>query len=370
MKNLKKIKLGEIAIFKNGVNFSENEKKNIYKCVGVTDFNKKILNNFDDVSKISTDTNLSEEYFLQDNDIILVRSNGNKNLIGRSMLVFPKKNLVTYSGFCIKCRVTKNFADVKYIFYYLQHSLKKGLFALNQQTNINNINQERLSNLEIDLPSLEVQKKIGNFLFSLEQKISLNKKINATLEDMAKTFYLHKFFRKTPNSTLGEIIFENPKSTIPVGDAKNFGGDFPFFTSGENILRWNNFLVDGRNIFLNTGGNAGIKFYVGKSAYSTDTWCISAKNFTDYLYLFLKITEPELNKKFFQGTGLKHLQKDLLKNFAIYIPTENEVAEFNNFICPLFDMISKNFRENKLLERLRDFLLPLLMNGQVGFKEK
>lgn len=122
--------------------------------------------------------------------------------------------------------------------------------------------------------------------------------------------------------------------------------------------------------FLNTGGNAGVNFYVGKSHYSTDTWCISTKNLSDYLYLLLKIIEPELNKKFFQGTGLKHLQKDLLKKFAIYIPTNQEREHFNKFVCPLFDTISKNQRENYLLENLRDFLLPLLMNGQVTFTEE
>ena len=119
---------------------------------------------------------------------------------------------------------------------------------------------------------------------------------------------------------------------------------------------------------MNKGGNAGIKFYVGASAYSTDTWSISAKNFSDYLYLTLKVIEPELNKKFFQGTGLKHLQKDLLKKFAIYIPTQAELKNFNSTVQPCFDTISKNFRENNLLENLRDFLLPMLMNGQVTFK--
>lgn len=368
---MKKIKLGDVAILKNGVNFSKNERKYNYKCVGVTDFNKKILNNFDEVSEISTDNNLPEEYFLKNNDIILVRSNGNKNLIGRSILVFPENNLATFSGFCIRCRVMKNFADVRYIFYFLQNSLSKGIFALNHQTNINNINQERLKNLEIDLPPLEIQKQIGNFLYSLDEKISLNKKINATLEEMAKTIYLHKFFRKTANGKISNILIENPKSAISVGDAKNSSGDFPFFTSGENILRWNEKIVDGRNIFLNTGGNAGVKFYVGTSAYSTDTWSIYAKNnLSDYFYLLLKIFETELNKKFFQGTGLKHLQKDLLKDFEIYIPTDEELKNFNSAIQPGFDMISKNFRENNLLEKLRDFLLPMLMNGQVGFKEK
>ena len=50
------------------------------------------------------------------------------------------------------------------------------------------------------------------------------------------------------------------------------------FLSGETILEWKEALVEGRNCFLNTGGNADVKFYVGGAAYSTDTWCISARD--------------------------------------------------------------------------------------------
>lgn len=124
-------------------------------------------------------------------------------------------------------------------------------------------------------------------------------------------------------------------------------------------------MVDGRNCFLNTGGNAGVKFYIGEAAYSTDTWCITANSgLEDYLYLLLLSIKPELNQKFFQGTGLKHLQKPLLKDRMIYIPSEEEIKGFNTKVQPLMDMISANTRENKRLTNLRDWLLPILMNGQ------
>lgn len=87
-------------------------------------------------------------------------------------------------------------------------------------------------------------------LIFADKKILLNKKINSTLEEMARTIYMHKFFRKSSNGKLGDLIIENPNSTISVNAAKVTGNDFPFFTSGKNILRWNVAQVDGRNIFL------------------------------------------------------------------------------------------------------------------------
>ncbi len=176
---------------------------------------------------------------------------------------------------------------------------------------------------------------------------------------------MHLFFRKNANGLLSDILVEHSKSSIQVGEAKGTSGKYPFFTSGDAILSWNEPLVDGKNCFLNTGGNADVKYYVGKAAYSTDTWCISGKeHFEEYLYLLLYAIKPELDKKFFQGTGLKHLQKPLLKDRPIYIPTEPEIIAFNNAVSPWLTMISANIRENEQLVAVRDWLLPMLMNGQ------
>ena len=187
---------------------------------------------------------------------------------------------------------------------------------------------------------------------------------------MAYATYMHAFFGRSANGKLGDIIVENEKSSIQVGEAKESAGNYPFFTSGDAILRWKSAIVSGRNCFLNTGGNAGVKFYVGDAAYSTDTWCITGKDtFSDYLYLLLVSIKPELDLKFFQGTGLKHLQKPLLKEKSIYIPTSEELESFNNTVQPWLTMISDNIRQNRELISLRDWLLPMLMNGQATISD-
>ena len=90
---------------------------------------------------------------------------------------------------------------------------------------------------------------------------------------------------------------------------------------------------------------------------------------SDYLYLLLVSIKPELNQKFFQGTGLKYLQKPLLKDRPIYIPDSNELQAFNEQANPIFNVISENTRENQELITLRDWLLPMLMNGQVTIED-
>ncbi len=150
-----------------------------------------------------------------------------------------------------------------------------------------------------------------------------------------------------------------------VKNAQKTQDKYPFFTSGDNILSYPKAIIDGRNCFLNTGGNAGIKFYVGKASYSTHTWCICANEFSDYLYLLLSSIKNHINQSFFQGTSLKHLQKNLLKKYPIYMPSAHEIKKFNQIIMPLLTLISINTRTSKKLEQIRDFLLPLLLKQQV-----
>ena len=122
---------------------------------------------------------------------------------------------------------------------------------------------------------------------------------------------------------LGDVLVENPKSGIQVQEAKEIqNGKYPFFTSGEQILSHTNFIIDGKNIYLSTGGRAIIKYYDGKASYSTDTYCITSKGDTMpyYLYQTLKTKIEEINDQMFQGIALKHLQKNSLKNLKIPLP--------------------------------------------------
>ena len=257
-----------------------------------------------------------------------------------------------------------------YLYYWLK-TKKDYLFSIASVTRTPILSKGVFEDIDVPLPDVETQRNVANVLQKLDEKIELNERINDNLQQMAYDTFMHSFFRKESNGKLGDIIVENAKSPIQVGDAKAANnGDIPFFTSGDAILKWPEVLATGRNCYLNTGGNADVKFYVGDAAYSTDTWCITASGeMSDYLYLLLLSIKPELNQKYFQGTGLKHLQKPMLKDRPIYIPATKELETFNKTVQPWFDMIASNIKESQSLVALRDWLLPMLMNGQAVIED-
>lgn len=159
------------------------------------------------------------------------------------------------------------------------------------------------------------------------EKVEFNKAIslnpsNSTQSEMSNPFVNSKF----ELVRLGDIVVDNLKSKIQVREAKeNIIGKYPFFTSGINIYRYDEYLIEGKNILLSTGGNAIVQFYNGKSSYSTDTYTLKSKNEnyidTYFLYILLKQLENFINCFLFKGSGLKHLQKTELKSLKIPLPS-------------------------------------------------
>ena len=370
MKELRKIRLGELVDFQTGpfgTQFSASE----YVNEGIPVINVKnigvgmvIRENLDYISEQTRDR--LSQHILKTGDIVF----GRKGSVDRHAYIFQNENGWVQGSDCIRAR-KKTPVNMLFLSQYLEgNGVKKQIINAAVGSTMPSLNTDILKDITVLLPNIEEQNRISVALKKIDDKICLNSKINDNLSAMAYDIYMHNFFSKKPNAKLKDILTEAEKSAIQVGESKTSNGEYPFFTSGATILKWNEPFVDGRNCFLNTGGNADVKFYVGKAAYSTDTWSISAKSeMSDYLYLMLFSIKPELDQKFFQGTGLKHLQKPLLKDRPIYVPEKRELEAFNRQVMPMFDIISENTRENQQLTSLRNWLLPMLMNGQATISD-
>ena len=169
-----KCHLGYVGTMKNGLNFSSTLDGKKIKFLGVGDFKDYfILNDINMFSDIITIDKIPEEYMLKDGDIIFVRSNGSKELVGRAVMVKNIDYPLSYSGFCIRFRNARpDIVDNSYLLYYFRSlDFRKELEKHSQGSNINNVNQELLSQIDFTFPNIELQRKVVSVLDAKCKKI-------------------------------------------------------------------------------------------------------------------------------------------------------------------------------------------------------
>ena len=188
-------KLGDYIEFKNGLNYDKTHKGNGCKIVGVANFKNNLHINFENLDEVKSDI-VSDDMLLKNDDLLFVRSNGNKSLVGRCLFVSDLQEKMSFSGFTIRARIkNKQKLLPKYFLYYATApNFKNSLYKkIGGGTNIRNLTQAVLEDINIELPELDNQKKIANCLDQITQKIQLNNKINDELEKLAKTLYDYWF---------------------------------------------------------------------------------------------------------------------------------------------------------------------------------
>lgn len=169
----------EYGSFKNGMNFTKGESGSVLKCLGVGNFKSlATITCMDNIGEIELNTLPSDDYLLKDGDIVFVRSNGNKALVGRCLTIYPNKEKVTFSGFCIRYRIEKSAITAEYLnFLFRTPSMKRQMLSGGQGANIQNISQGTLSALRIPVPPLEKQQtfsKVVSFHSELMKKLNIN----------------------------------------------------------------------------------------------------------------------------------------------------------------------------------------------------
>ena len=189
------IKLRQLGSLKNGLNFSHSDDVANIKFLGVGCFkDNMILSEVDDFADEHIDFEISEEYLLSNGDIVFVRSNGSKELVGRSIMVENIDYPVTFSGFCIRFRnMHTELVDNRFLLYYFRttHFKQSLLKYSNDSTNINNLNQEMLNAIRINAPVIAEQKllvkKMEDQIFVFDSLITEKESLINDLEAYKKS---------------------------------------------------------------------------------------------------------------------------------------------------------------------------------------
>lgn len=336
----------------------------------------------------------------------------------------PGDNFIISTGFSTIDVYDEN-TDEKFIYYLLtQKHITDYLHTIgeNSVSSYPSINPDDIANLKFAVPDLKTQQSIAAVLSALDKKIALNKQINARLEDMAKTLYDYWFVQfdfpdangKPYKSSGGDMVFdETLKREIPKGwEVKSLGEVISLERgvtyskdsicndeNGTGVLRATN--ISGNNIDLNdliyisgevgtqqklkpfdilivmsSGskehiGKNGVYYFEQDNAFGAFCSKITPKKvFFEFVSIFLQSNNfRNYVKNQCLGTNINNLNNSHILHCPIVRPNDEYIEAFHKQIKLIYEKISCNVKQNHQLTQLRDFLLPMLMNGQVSVAE-
>lgn len=231
-----------------------------------------------------------------------------------------------------------------------------------------------LKDFEIQLPPLDVQRRIAGVLSALDDKIELNNKINNNLEQQAQAIYkswfidFDPFGGKMPDDwkiyKLGDFLpVITGKKNANVSSSK---GKYPFFSCSQDISYTDEYSFEGNAILVAGNGDFNVKFYNGKFEAYQRTYVLIPynKKYTDWLYYAVKQNLSKITSNA-RGSVISFITKGNLEDFEFAAPID--LNSFN--LVDVFSKFNENILHNKQeIERLallRDALLPKLMSGEI-----
>ena len=276
---------------------------------------------------------------------------------------------------------------------------------------INRLYNNDIKNLEISFPDLIKQQSIAAVLSALDKKITLNKQINARLEEMAKTLYDYWFVQfdfpdasgKPYKSSGGEMVFDEtlkrkiPKGwevkslnqvadivmgQSPDGASYNLEQEGTIFFQGSTDFDWRfpnvRQYTTSPTRFAQKGDILlSVRAPVGDLNISPFECCIgrglaalrSKSGNNSFLFYVMKYFKTVFERRNTEGTTFGSITKDDLHSLKLVAPADNVLEKYNEIASKYDEMIFIRSQQNHQLTQLRDFLLPMLMNGQVSMAE-
>ena len=385
-----KVTLGELMTFKNGLNFTQDSNGREYNFLGVGCFkSKNTIKDDGELETVHILNPIDKDYLLKKDDLVFVRSNGSKELVGRCVLIENDISNATYSGFCIKGVLKSEKTTSKYILKNIEAGfLKEKLKHENRGTNISNLNQEILNSLEIKLPTLNEQDKIIETLnvwdSAIEKTEKLIEKKEALLNWYAKRILISGKTSKVLFSDLFKLSSE--KNTLnqsyPALSVTKDGVVFQeeYFNKRVASEDTSNYLIARRNTFV----FSGLNFWMGSVDLQTltDIGIISPayKVFTinsdliSYEYAHFLIRSNYMKRLLMDSSIVgasivrRNLDMDNLLNSAIELPTLEQQSK----IVEQLSLIQKDIELNKKLLKQyklqKQGLMQKLLTGEWRIK--
>jgi len=275
-----------------------------------------------------------------------------------------------------------------FLFYFLK-TLDFSQF--NTGSAVPSLNRNHIHELSVEFPHLPEQRAIASILSSLDDKIDLLHRQNATLEKMAETLF-RQWFVEEAKEEWENCVLEDLCSQINSGGTPStkietyYNGNINWYSTKELN---DNYLFESISKITQDGlensaaklfpkGTVLIAIYaaptVGRlgilgnqSAFNQAACGLIANDkicCKEFIYLYLKNQRNELNAMA-SGSAQQNLNVGKIKTYPAFIPDDITMNKFKREIIPFFEKIEKNAMQIRTIKALRDTLLPKLMSGEV-----
>ncbi len=294
---------------------------------------------------------------IKNNDILITKDGS----IGKVAIVENIDKPATLNAGVYVVRLSSNEIRLKYLFHYLKAPFLLD-FADKSSTGgtIKHLNQNVLGEFKIPFSSFHEQNKIAIFLDLIDERISTQSKIISAIESQIFSINHLMISKNTETIKLGELCKFEPKTNRKSGDGLE-SGKYPFFTNEENQTQYlDTYDFDGEYIIANTGGKANFKYYKGKFAAMSDCLIlkINSTDLTTFYSNVLRGKQAYINHVGFEGSGLKHLNKDWLLNMQV--PTYNK--SIRKYLLAIEMLKEKLQKEKDILSLYKKQKAYLLQN--------
>lgn len=349
------------------------------------------------------------KYSIKKGDIFLTRTSEVIDELGMSSVALKDYPKATFSGFLKRLRpIHDNVTYPKFMAFYLRSSLFRKAMTNNAVLTLRaSLNEDIFSYLGLLLPKYDEQVKIGDFLYLLNEKIECNNRINSKLESMAKTLYDYWFVQfdfpdhnGRPYKSSGGRMIYNPtlKREIPAGwkdkrlgeianitmgqsppgESLNESGEGTAFFQGSTDFGWQFPTI--RQYTTKPARRAergdillSVRAPVGDMNVANIDCCIgrglaalnSKEGFQGFLFYVMKYFKTIFDRRNNEGTTFGSITKDDLHSLPLVYPAPELLREYDRIVSKYNQMVFVRSSENLQLTQVRDWLLPMLMNGQV-----
>ncbi len=289
-------------------------------------------------------------------------------------------------------RAKEGIADKDYL-YYLVCSPEVRELAIKSMVGSSGrqrVQTDVVKNLEIDVPPLVEQEKIGSLLKLFDDKIALNDRINNNLLEQALTLYATHFSSVDKNGCIGDYCAvksgfafksswwtNNGVKVIKIGSINqdNLNLLECSYVDEDKADKAKDFVVKAGDLLIAMTGATIGKFSM--VPYSSEVLLVNQRVGKFFLgnhpvkklpFIYCTLKQPEVYNEVVnrgQGSAQPNISASDIMSIPCVIPSQDVINDFNDAAQPLFDLIISNQRENQQLSELRNTLLPKLMSGEL-----